>query len=318
MEIKNVKDVETMKINEIIENLIYSPGVFILYGKPKEGKSHFALQLAVEVSNNLGILFSKEKILDKKKSLYISTELACGELKARLEKYYNDLDVNVYDNNNMFLSEYQGNERIEEQIINVIEDHNIQFIVIDMIVDTITSVDINKANEVNNVICQFKNIAKQYNCCFLFVMHANENNNNALSHSQAFRRKPDGVMYLERVTSNKFTLDTRMRNIESKKITFIQNNLRYTIHNKIILNTNKELNEIINFVSSQKDKEFQGSNQDIINKCNIKTINSVQLGFLIKNNIDILNDLGLTITELGKNKSRKLWTYKEPDEDIPF
>lgn len=312
MKINKYNEIDAIEIKEIVKNLIYSPGVFVLYGKPKCGKSHFALQLAVEINNRFGILFDQEKFLKEKKSLFVSTELTSNELKLRLDKYYND--YNNHNNINILLAEYQGHETIKEQIINIIQEYNINFVVIDMIIDTIIQVDINKANEVNNIIQQYKNIANTYNCSFLFIMHSNENNNNALAHSQAFRRKSDGYMYFEQIESDKFTLTTNMRNIKSTIFTFNRNdNLLYSIHNKVIQNTTRELNEIIKFVSSQKNREYKGSNQDILNACNISNINSTQLGLMINRHIDTLRELGLTINVNGKNKNRKIWKYKEPN-----
>ncbi len=309
MQIKNINDVDEINIKEIVKDFIYSPGVFILYGKPKFGKSHFALQLGVEVSNHLGNLFKKEYIADKRKVLYISTELKSGHLKSRLKKYYNTTD---FIKNFLILDEIS--ENIIADIEEYIKENELGFIIIDMFIDTL-KINIDKASEVNHTIELYQDMAYKYNCCFLLVMHSNENNNNQLSHSQAFRRKTDGYMYFEGITEHNFTIDCSMRSIKSCKYTFNRNsNLLYSIKDELLTNIPVELNEIIKFVSSQKDQEFKGSNQEIINKCNIRNINSIQLGMLIKNNINTLNTLGLNIIINGNNKSRKIWKYEDPEE----
>jgi len=174
----NMDDVHSKKVEWLWYPYIPYGKITIIEGDPGEGKTTLILQLASLLSKgeNLPLdVFSKESI----KVIYQTAEDGLEDtIKPRLVKAKADCkNIYVIDESKTPLSMLDG--RIEEAIAQT----GAHLLILDPIQAYIgADVNMNKANEVRNVMAQIGKIAEKYNCAIVLIGHMNKGSGNKSSY----------------------------------------------------------------------------------------------------------------------------------------
>ena len=183
-------------LNELVEGLL-SPGLFILAGAPKSGKSWLVLQLAHHVS--MGIpLWGRQ--VRQCKVLYLALEDTEQRLQNRLLKICNGNTGLIF-----FATEAEVLDRgFEDQIRSFLQTHSETGLVI---VDTLAKIREvssrrNAYAEDYSTMTRLKNLAQQYDLVILVVHHTRKQESadimGMISGTNGLMGCADGAMVLDR------------------------------------------------------------------------------------------------------------------------
>ena len=215
--------VEFSPILELIEGML-APGVYILAGKSKIGKSWLVLQIAIQLSSGEPLWGRKVK---KCEVLYLSMEDTLQRLQSRLMRMCDGETGTIYIATEAELLE----GGLEEQIRNHIKSHPATKLVI---VDTLQKIREKclmgySYAEDYATMSIFKRLAMQLDICILIVHHTRKMQANdimdMISGTTGLMGSADGAMVLERPnrSEGRATLNMTSRDFPDEAINLKRN-----------------------------------------------------------------------------------------------
>lgn len=284
----------------IVNNFIKSQGLYCLVARPKIGKSLFALQLANSIATKKLFLGNETT---SSPVLYISTEMNESQIFDRISV----MDLEFPDDNLIIEDDISKINLIDiKLLINEFAlNHNGKFVIIDMLANNnlTLGLNLNDYQEINTkLIPTFKDLSKKYNITFLFIHHLNKNNSTL--GSTAIDGSVDGIITIreDQRYKNNFLLVYTSRDYPSFEISLKRNS-------KLIMEIVKdepdeipiELLHFIKYAIIHKDFEFTCS--EIVSKLNV-LISPKRFGRILRDNIELLQSEGITISENRTSKQR--------------
>jgi hypothetical protein len=148
----------------IVENLL-TAGLTTIAGRPKTGKSWFALQIARSVASGTGLLGLN---VDKGSVVYMAIEDNALRLKRRLHQQHWDEGLDV-----VFLTEIDRSEDSNglKYIEDVVKDRKPRVLIIDTVTRLLRDVKSNELNDMTNALGSLQTLALQENCAILLIDH---------------------------------------------------------------------------------------------------------------------------------------------------
>lgn len=190
-------DTEFPVTEPIIQDLLY-PGLYILAGAPKIGKSFLMAQLAYHVARGEQ-LWSYP--VQQSSVLYLALEDKFSRLQQRLVRMF---DMEVAENLHMAISAQELGNGLEEQLSSFIKKYpDVRLIIIDTLqkIRSVQDEKFNYARDYNNA-ARLKEFADKHNICLLLVHHTrkqqSEDSFEMISGSNGLLGAADGAMVLRK------------------------------------------------------------------------------------------------------------------------
>lgn len=190
-----------------VEGLMLDKGITILGGYQSTFKTHFSVYLALCLTNGAR-LFDK---LDCKKSnvLYVNEELHAGAMQDLIKALSKGCNLEI--NKRLKIMNFSNwkidNEEHNKRYLEVIEEHDIKFVIFDTFRECFMSAE-NSADEITNVLVNFvRPIIEKTGCSFLIIMHKGKAGANSqirqsadlIRGSSMFRNYVDSIILLDRI-----------------------------------------------------------------------------------------------------------------------
>ena len=169
VKIIRMSDVELTPVEWLWKPYLPFGKLSVLQGNPGEGKTYFAMHLAVACTN--GKLLPNMERMEPFNVIYQTAEDGLGDtVKPRLIEAGADLDrVLVIDDSEVQLT--LSDERIEKAIV----ENNARLVIIDPIQAYLgVDVDMNRANEVRPIFMRLGQVAQRTGCAILLIGHLNK------------------------------------------------------------------------------------------------------------------------------------------------
>lgn len=208
----------------IIDGLLY-PGVYLFVGAPKVGKSFLMAQLAYHVSTGTNLW---NYTVRKGTVLYLALEDDYRRLQERL---YRMFGTENSPNLHFSVTANHLGKGLNEQLQGFISEHPDTSLII---IDTFQKVreggndSFSYASDYE-IITQLKQFADSYKICLLLVHHTrkqkSEDTFDMISGTNGLLGAADGafLLYKDRRTSNKATLEISGRDQQDQKMTLVRN-----------------------------------------------------------------------------------------------
>lgn len=211
----------------LVDGLLY-PGIYILAGSSKIGKSFMMAQLAYHVSTGTPLWNYSVR---QGTVLYLALEDNYGRLQNRL---YRMFGTNIADN--LYLATYANcvSGGLDKQLQRFITDHpNTKLIIIDTLQKAreYSGDNYSYANDYQFITC-LKEFADAHNICLLLVHHVRklqaEDKFDMISGTNGLFGSADGafILYKEKRTSNNATLEIAGRDQPDQKLYLVRNQKR--------------------------------------------------------------------------------------------
>lgn len=212
------------KKQPLIDGLLYA-GVYLFVGAPKVGKSFFMLQLAYHVSTGTNLW---NYTVRKGTVLYLALEDDYRRLQERLYRMFGTENT---PNLHFSVTANHLGKGLNEQLQGFISEHPYTSLII---IDTFQKVreggndSFSYASDYE-IITQLKQFADSYKICLLLVHHTrkqkSEDTFDMISGTNGLLGAADGafLLYKDRRTSNKATLEISGRDQQDQKMTLVRN-----------------------------------------------------------------------------------------------
>jgi len=208
---------ELPEINWIVETMMVEGSVILLVGKPKLGKSIFALNLGLSVAQGKEFL---EKETVKGRVLYIALEDRPRLIQIRLwQILQSQKHIGMeFICRPLSLDDVGQREELKALIIS----EQISLIIIDPLIETYRNADENNANDMAKLIRPIREIVQSTNCSCLVVHHSRKGSGKGMDDirgSSALYAAADGAIMLRAISGQgkKVSVETNIRDAESGK-----------------------------------------------------------------------------------------------------
>lgn len=284
-----------------IENVIPT-GITLLVGKPKVGKSLLALQFSDAIASGNEIFNSKT---NKSSVFYISTELKNSDMKERIIK--SNIAKNYINSNNVLKIAKREDDLNFISLDNCLLENNkkkYDFVVIDILEKFIKEDGINDYKAIYSLINKFSDYYMNYDISFLLVHHLNKKEKTL--GSTGFDAACDTCITL---LNDKEKNDCKLKIITRKcadqiyNLEFNSDNLTFKL--KEIEKEEKTIDMAIALIIKYVilNKKFIGNLQELAVQSNVISLNlnPISLGKLLRDNIILLKQNGITFTKKKSN-----------------
>lgn len=308
-------------IENLVENML-PPGVSILAGKPKVGKTTFLLQLASAVSSKDSYFLGNKCSFTK--VMYFSNETN----KKRVQEILKNLD---YSYENLFIT-FSNNvtiTEIEETICTNRMKRKKENLLI--ILDTLQYIKYNKTIEFNDyqstyeMMQQYLKISQKYNCSFILVHHTNKDTKKGqifdnINGSVGIQGSAEHLMILDQDDefSKDFQLHLMGRYILRQDINLQKDKngcFEIQTTDKTLNCDNPDILTLINYVAKQEDKTITGTSNEICSNANLKTISANWLYKKLVEYQEFLKQCSITF-EKRKSNGIRLIEIKCNDREL--
>jgi hypothetical protein len=161
----------------IIKNVIPNNGFIIVYGEPGSGKSFFALDLGLRISNNI-MYHQNIETLKSGICLYLFGEGVCG-IKNRVKAWHKYYDIEP--NSNFICVPMISNLKNEAECDQFISNcktlekkfgDNIALVIVDTLARSSLGIDENSAQEMGMIIHSFDKIKNELDTTVMIIHHS--------------------------------------------------------------------------------------------------------------------------------------------------
>lgn len=305
---KKFKKIKMNYKNNLIEDIL-APGITIIAGKPRVGKTNFSLQLATALSTK------NTKFLNKKclytKVIYFSFDTKKEEIQKRL-------NLIPLETENLYLLYRDTEEEFTfSDIETEIKIQNLKrkksqemLIVIDMFqnVKYERKYDINSYQDTYDMIKKYYFLAKKYDCNFILVHHVNKSSSSndvfdSLNGSIGLRGAAENMLLITENNNNfELHIDSRYFNGSSISLKKDENGFfELNEEETIIVTDDKDLIELIKFVARTDEKFIEDTATNICVKANLKYTIPRQLFLKLENNEELLHQNNILFSKRRSN-----------------
>lgn len=267
----------------IIKDLLY-PGLYILTGAPKTGKSFLMAQLAYHVAQGQQLWHFP---VQQASVLYLALEDKFYRLQQRLVRMF---DMNVASKLHMAVSARGLANGLEEQLTAFIKKYpDVRLIIIDTL-QKIRSVQDEKINYARDYNCavKLKGIADKHGICLLLVHHTRkqqaDDSFEMISGSNGLFGAADGAMVLRKNKriANKASLEISGRDLADQLLTlnFSRTNCIWSVEKATFSNWQLPPDQILGSIAAfvkQHNAHWRGTAQELVD--------ALQMNKVIKNHI---------------------------------
>lgn len=193
-------------VQYIVDELLTTPGVSILAGKPKIGKTTLLLDLIRKISKGESVL---ERSTQKSKVLFISLENSLNHLKEYLTE-----KIDITCDSRILISHRPLHMNDAELIIKICKKKDIGFVVIDTLGKFLQSSDFNDYAKVINEMDKLTQLATEANVHILTTHHTVKSESRGISSvmgSTAFTGSVDTIIHYDG------SISQTVRSIESQQ-----------------------------------------------------------------------------------------------------
>ena len=287
------------KIHWLVDKRIPYGSLSALVGESGTGKSTFLSQLAISIIKRERTFLGYNLITKSKKVLYVSTEDGLAFTHERLSKqlgYSEDMfnsdgillekDPNL--SNIWFLFD---NKDVIDSITQLLETESIDLVIVDAYSDVFEE-EMNHANKVRQFLTEYGKLADQYGCAILFMHHFGKGIRTKAKHkilgSAGFEQKMRSILSLDRKDDQSF-----LKTIKNNYISHDEGNSA----DHLLLGDDLLFTKIGSF-DSGAERAPKRTKLDILLEDHHEVLIEVQNGNLsYKDAIDLLNDLGLSVSD---------------------
>lgn len=304
---KKFKKLKMKYKNNLIENIL-APGITIVGGKPRVGKTNLALQIASSLSTK-NAQFLNEKCLYTK-VIYFSFDTKKEEIQKRL-------NLIPLETENLYLlykhkEEFSFSDLETEIKIQTLQRKKSQemLIVVDMMqnVKYERKYDINNYQDTYDMIKKYYFLAKKYDCNFILVHHVNKSSSSndvfdSLNGSIGLRGAAENMLLITE-NNNNFELHIDSRYFSGSSISLKKDKNGFFELNEeetIILTDDKDLIELIKFVARANERFIEDTATNICVKANLKYTIPRQLFLKLENNEELLHQNNISFQKRRSN-----------------
>jgi len=160
----------------LLEPLLPTVGTAILAGMPDTGKSQFARQLSIVISQGREEFLGFKLNTPHRRVIYVATEDDKLNIKFLSNQQHNGLGLVAEDNHNLefFIAGAFSSEAIVKILKKRLTEKPADLVVIDGLGDVFQGEDSNSNMQCRRTINEFDQIAKGHNCLLLFLHHLNK------------------------------------------------------------------------------------------------------------------------------------------------
>lgn len=301
----------TLEPEHYIVDRLLTPGLYILGGAPKIGKSWLCLQLCLTICQGFPFLGRE---CEQGEVLYLCMEDSCNRLHRRAKELVTEAPGGLY----LCLQANPIGNGLETQLTEILREHpQIKLVVVD------TLQKVRSGNKSGSAYAQdyaemavLKEIADEHEICLLAVHHLRKMNDedpmNRLSGTTGLTGCADGtlVLFRDKRGESKATLAVTGRDIEDQEIALDFLNCRWLVSENPLrdeLELDKVMNAILCFM--EQEEKFEGSATELsyrLEKVIGITITPSKLSRQIKQNKSKLAELGITVSDSRTSDSRTL------------
>lgn len=277
-------DTEFPVTEPIIQELLY-PGLYILAGAPKIGKSFLVAQLAYHVARGEQ-LWSYP--VQQSSVLYLALEDKFSRLQQRLVRMF---DMEVTDKLHMAISAQELGNVLEEQLSSFIEKYpDVRLIIIDTLqkIRSVQDEKYNYARDYTNA-ARLKEFADKHGICLLLVHHTRkqqaEDSFEMISGSNGLFGAANGAMVLRKNQrcNNKASLEIVGRDLADQllSINFLPKRCLWTLEKAAVSHWQQPPDEVLEAISAfvqQCNGHWHGTAQGLLDAMHYKEIKSNSLG----------------------------------------
>ncbi|WP_298882385.1 AAA family ATPase [uncultured Phascolarctobacterium sp.] len=277
-------DTEFPMLQPIIQDLLY-PGLYILAGAPKIGKSFLMAQLAYHVARGEQLW---NYPVQQSGVLYLALEDKFYRLQQRLVRMF---DMEVTDNLHMAVSAQDVDNGLEEQLNSFMQKYpDVRLIIIDTL-QKIRSAQDEKCNYARDYssAAKLKEFADKHNICLLLVHHTrkqqSEDSFEMISGSNGLLGAADGAMVLRKSQrgDNKASLEIVGRDLVDQLLTlsFSQAHCLWKLERAAasrFLQPPDEVLEAISAFVQQCNGHWHGTAQGLLDAMHYNKISNNSLG----------------------------------------
>ena len=306
------------KENTFIVKGIIEPGLAVLAGPPKAGKSFMALSLAVNIAQGtpfLGLETAQAEVF------YLGLEDSLSRIQKRLTSMYDDISNGLH----LAVSISSMEENFAMQIKNyILENPKIKLVIIDTLQIIRNSAEMSYKNDYQEMRF-LKKLADELNICILVVHHTRKQYDsdplNRISGTNGLAGAADTIMIFE--TNNHLrdqaTLFCTGRDIETREFK-LQRNPNTSIWESVadsLASPQKFIPECLSALLDflKEEKHFDGTNQALAEKLENRipsTIDAKALKQAMNKYSAELSRLGITFRNYRDSKNRYVAiTYQE-------
>ncbi|MBT6995732.1 AAA family ATPase [Candidatus Woesearchaeota archaeon] len=175
LSIKQIMEADFPEIQWVIDKLL-APGLTLLAGPPKVGKSWLALQIAQAVGSGKPILGRNTK---QGPCLYFALEDSPQRIRTRvdLQKWDKNSPVKVVTIGklNFLYNKYQF-DSFGEGLVNDIKQNKYRVVIIDTLSRLNSTIDQNKIDEITSFLSPLQKIGHDKNCSIILIDHHKKTN----------------------------------------------------------------------------------------------------------------------------------------------
>lgn len=300
----------------IIDGLLYQ-GTYLFVGSPKIGKSFFMAQLAYHVSTGTPLWDYR---VNKGTVLYLALE---DDYRRLQERMYRMFGTEITENLYFSVCANYLNDGLLEQLKGFIKEHSDTSLII---IDTLQK--IREADSDNysyskdyEIINQLKQFADSNGICLLIVHHTRKqkssDNFDMISGTNGLLGCADGafMLYKEKRTSNKATLEISGRDQQDQKIQLVRDEEKLCwnfekAETQLWKEPPEPLLEDIAKLVTKENPTWQGTATELIEKLRLDIKPNVISLKLNVNAGRLLNDYGIQYTNKRKHNGKMIYLIK--------
>ncbi|MFD2247197.1 AAA family ATPase [Pontibacter ruber] len=158
----------------LLEPFLPTSGTALIAGKPDTGKSQFARQLAIQVSQGSSEFLNFKLSLKHGRSVYVATEDDAWNTQYLIAKQHQGLGYEPNENLSFLFSNSMDTKRVIKELDKLLTLAPVDLIVVDGFSDIFSGSDMNSNTQMRESINKFDYIAKKHHCLILFVHHINK------------------------------------------------------------------------------------------------------------------------------------------------
>lgn len=158
----------------LLHPLLPATGTAVLVGRPDTGKSQFARQLTIAVSQGSRQFLGFDLSTTHSRALYVATEDDQLNTRFLVEQQYAGLQQASNDNLHFLFADTLSNDEILKAMATHLSSQPCDLVIVDSFGDIFKGSDTNSNMQMRNTVKDFDRIAKQFGCLILFVHHINK------------------------------------------------------------------------------------------------------------------------------------------------
>ena len=158
----------------LMEPFLPVTGTALIAGKPDTGKSQFARQLAITVSQGAESFIGFNLDLKHQRAVYVATEddaINCNFLQ---ERQHTGLGYEPNDNLCFVFADNMSQSVLISNLETILTSKPADLVIVDSFSDVFQGSDLNNNFQMRETARTFDNLAKKYKCLVLFVHHINK------------------------------------------------------------------------------------------------------------------------------------------------